>query len=427
MKRELFKYKIPTYPYFYSQNMTAPLYLYKDKPIVGEWFLHFSKREISEATVEADTFLNTGKNYLKYLQNNDKDFVNYLDQLFEKMIKLADKLEKVSYLDHKNNQATDLKDFYKEYCDIFVPAFAIGYCLDFATDLYLKENNTETSNISSMGSSFILKEKLELKDIFKQSEILQDNLLKEHTYKYNWILNNYTGEHLIGLEYFKNRKKELESFVSPKINPVKKPTDLLEWISYLTYIRDERKRLNLITIGLMDRYLKNVCQKNNLVYEYALMLLPDELENFIVKSAEIPKYEDRFMVSSFTGPKDTTKAEFESFSQEDIDFDGTLTGAVASRGKVKGKVKIVLSREDFHKVDQGDIIVASMTRPEFAPILNKCSAIVTNEGGVTCHAAIVSRELGIPCIIGTKVATQVFKDSDIIEVDANRGFIKKLN
>ena len=65
-----------------------------------------------------------------------------------------------------------------------------------------------------------------------------------------------------------------------------------------------------------------------------------------------------------------------------------------------------------------------MTRPEFVPLLKQASAIITDEGGITSHAAIVSRELKIPCIIGTKVATKVLKDGDKVEVNANHGVVR---
>lgn len=68
----------------------------------------------------------------------------------------------------------------------------------------------------------------------------------------------------------------------------------------------------------------------------------------------------------------------------------------------------------------------SMTRPEFVPLMKKAAAIITDEGGITCHAAIVSRELNIPCIIGTRIATKVLKDGDYIEVDADNGIVKIL-
>ncbi|MFA6099944.1 MAG: PEP-utilizing enzyme [Patescibacteria group bacterium] len=73
---------------------------------------------------------------------------------------------------------------------------------------------------------------------------------------------------------------------------------------------------------------------------------------------------------------------------------------------------------------QGDVLVASMTRPEMLPAMKKASAIVTDEGGVTCHAAIVSRELNIPCVIGTKIATTMIKDGDRVEVNATQGIVR---
>jgi pyruvate,water dikinase len=101
-------------------------------------------------------------------------------------------------------------------------------------------------------------------------------------------------------------------------------------------------------------------------------------------------------------------------------------GFIASKGFVKGKAKIVLNREDFNKIKKGDILVASMTTPDMLPLMKKASAFITDEGGITCHAAIVSREMKKPCIIGTKIATSVLKDGNLVEVDANKGIIKIL-
>ncbi len=106
-----------------------------------------------------------------------------------------------------------------------------------------------------------------------------------------------------------------------------------------------------------------------------------------------------------------------------------LKGNIANKGFAKGLV-IVINENDYGKYsdifkDKKDyILVAPMTRPEIVPFLSNAKAIITNEGGITCHAAIVSRELDIPCIIGTKNATKVLKDGDLVEVDANTGIIK---
>lgn len=104
-----------------------------------------------------------------------------------------------------------------------------------------------------------------------------------------------------------------------------------------------------------------------------------------------------------------------------------VKGIVASRGrggKITGRARIVLNpaKTDFKK---GEILVTSMTRVEFVPLMRRAKAIVTNEGGLACHAAIVSRELGIPAVIGTKNATKFLHDGDIIEIDLKSGMVWK--
>ena len=103
-----------------------------------------------------------------------------------------------------------------------------------------------------------------------------------------------------------------------------------------------------------------------------------------------------------------------------------IKGVSANRGFANGKVKVVFIREELNKVDEGDILIAPMTTPWYMPAMKKAAAIVTDEGGITCHAAIISRELGKPCIIGTKIATKVLHDGDLVEVDADNGVVRIL-
>lgn len=108
-----------------------------------------------------------------------------------------------------------------------------------------------------------------------------------------------------------------------------------------------------------------------------------------------------------------------------VEVGSSLKGMVASRGSeklVEGTVKNV-SDPQTDSFNQGDILVTSMTRIEFVPLMRKARAIITNEGGIACHTAIVSRELGIPCIIGTKVATEKLKDGDQVVMDMEKGTI----
>ena len=105
-----------------------------------------------------------------------------------------------------------------------------------------------------------------------------------------------------------------------------------------------------------------------------------------------------------------------------------LRGVVASPGNAKGIVRIYAFgiAHTFENMKKGDVLVASTTGPEFMVAIQKAAAIVTDEGGLMSHAAVVSRELKIPCIVGTKIATKVLKDGDLVEVDANKGIVRKI-
>jgi phosphohistidine swiveling domain-containing protein len=103
-----------------------------------------------------------------------------------------------------------------------------------------------------------------------------------------------------------------------------------------------------------------------------------------------------------------------------------IHGNIAYKGKVIGCAFVIQHEGEFSKFQDGGILVTSMTRPEYIPLIKRAKAIITDEGGITCHAAIISRELKIPCIVGTKNATRILRDGDLVEVDAERGIVKIL-
>jgi pyruvate,water dikinase len=100
-----------------------------------------------------------------------------------------------------------------------------------------------------------------------------------------------------------------------------------------------------------------------------------------------------------------------------------LKGTPASLGLVNGKVKKIVFPYDFTGFEQGSILVTEMTSPLFIPVMKKAGAVVTDIGGLLCHAAIVSREFGIPCIVNTGNGTQILKDGQSITVNATKGEI----
>lgn len=98
-----------------------------------------------------------------------------------------------------------------------------------------------------------------------------------------------------------------------------------------------------------------------------------------------------------------------------------LSGLAAAPGRVSGRVRILASPDDGHLLTKGEILVAVMTSPDWMPTLRRATALVTDGGGMTCHAAIVSRELRIPCVVGTRDATRLLRDGELVTVDGSRG------
>ncbi len=121
-----------------------------------------------------------------------------------------------------------------------------------------------------------------------------------------------------------------------------------------------------------------------------------------------------------TRPVTTLKPKEETKTLPKIEAKAILTGVAASPGIAVGPVKIVEASQ-IDKVKNGDVLVAEMTTPDFVPAMKRATAIVTDRGGRTAHAAIVSRELGIPCVVGTEVATKTLNDGQEITVDGSRG------
>ena len=103
-----------------------------------------------------------------------------------------------------------------------------------------------------------------------------------------------------------------------------------------------------------------------------------------------------------------------------------LRGIAASPGIAEGIVKVVSGVKDAPSFEEGYILITEMTEPSMVIMMNKAAAIVTDKGGLTSHPAIVSRELGIPCVVATKTATQTLKDKMKIKVDGTKGEIYEL-
>ena len=161
-------------------------------------------------------------------------------------------------------------------------------------------------------------------------------------------------------------------------------------------------------------------------------ILLEELRTKMCPSIEKLRERDSYYIYTDKLITNAKLADFISQNKIEIEKDppasdaAGVKGEIAYKGKVRGKVKVILLKEKINTVKEGDILVASMTTPLFIPAIKKAAGFVTDEGGITCHAAIIARELRKPCVIGTKVATQRLKDGDLVEVDADKGIVKIL-
>jgi len=165
-----------------------------------------------------------------------------------------------------------------------------------------------------------------------------------------------------------------------------------------------------------------------------LYLLPWEVDRYILggkPSARKLEERRRFsvLVSNSGGVRILTGKPAKTFYKKlrlerDFSHLTEARGQCAYPGKARGRVRIIHVPADMSKMREGDVIVSQATSPDLIEAMRKASAIVTNTGGLICHAAITARELRIPCIVGTGNATNVFKDGDLVEVDAESGVIR---
>ena len=116
-----------------------------------------------------------------------------------------------------------------------------------------------------------------------------------------------------------------------------------------------------------------------------------------------------------------------SEKEENIQGGNVISGSIANRGKVKGVARVLTTYKDIYKVQKGDIIVTTMTTPDYVSAMEKAAGFITDEGGITCHAAILSIEFNVPCIVRTINTTKEIKDGEMIELEAYNGKIHKLD
>jgi phosphohistidine swiveling domain-containing protein len=280
----------------------------------------------------------------------------------------------------------------------------------------------------------------ELKKLSKKFGWMQfyyDGQAADYYYYYN-LLKNYQGKPIFDLrkkqEEIRYLKKEQQAITENLDRELKKKIFLLREFAFL---KEMRKEIQIYRLNwAMQNWWQEVARRLYTSATLTKYIMPAELETWLKKdkSISISKLNERYSACAVLLDKGKMKVysgkkalDLKSlFIQEKINTKNTkvIKGVSAYPGKVKGRVKIVNSILDIDEFKESDILVSFSTNPSLISAMNKAAAIITNTGGITCHAAIVSRELKTPCIIGTKIATKVLKDGDLVEVDANKGEVR---
>lgn len=252
--------------------------------------------------------------------------------------------------------------------------------------------------------------------------------------KYHYINNDYTGTRPFIEADLKDLvkkngnhdAKEVKAKVSPRVKT------LLQILQLTATIQDVRKAESLMWVSGAEKILHELSFRTGVAFEELLYASWNELMENKIDTLELKKripdvvfhWHSKGETIYVNKEAEAIKEEYKKVIVGTTDNLKELKGVPASSGIAKGKAVVVFNVSQFAKVKEGDILITVMTRPEYLPVMHLAAAFVTDEGGITSHAAIVAREMKKPCVIGTKIGSKVIKDGDLLEVDANTGVVK---
>ncbi|MFH0870559.1 MAG: PEP-utilizing enzyme [archaeon] len=404
----------------------------------------------------------------------------YLARVFEHIYALGEELmqlsERIRKTDYSKTKKEELISLFRQFSEKY-KTYAVslmGFNIEFPVERELRKKVKDRPNPDEdlgillfpskenfapleQANLFLIKELLDKKDITKIDALTKEirQKISDHVYEYGWI--NARG----GQDNPWTEKEIFDRCMEIKGNPLEKLAELQEHKAkirrecekIMSELKADENLFNLVMITKelvyfrtyrtdylnkaffnVKNLLEAVAKSRNLSHRELIHLRIDEILNGV----DVPKDEIARRMRGYTlmtlepaklefssDPEKIRKAEADYCERSSAEAD-EVKGTVAFKGKIQGRAKVVITKNEIPKVERGDILITAMTTPEFVPAMEKAVAFVTDEGGITCHAAIVAREMKKPCVIGTKVATKVFKDGDFVEVDAYNGIVRKI-
>jgi len=406
-------------------------------------FINKPSNNVYEYYVEESSFMLLLQNMLDEMLHDWEEHINSYPQIKKKVINTAQEVAKS--IKTKNNKLIN-SSFLKwvqeghDYSTYIFGAWSVIYLVEPELIKIFPEN---IDLIMSLEKPI---------EFLKMQKSLLEKPIEETILKYGWLNVYSPNDAPYTIEEFQQMKKELNpadikqqiklfkknqkecaTFVrSIKDKEIQTKVKMVHAYAWLKTDRVDTWRIAMNHLRIFYDYLTTLVpgmtlqDACNLSVEETIKLLngikPD-LENIKLRSAhKVIYYYHNNKIEVITDHnliQDTAKV-----LEGKVKSNNELKGITACTGKARGRVKIINNSQDLGKIQEGDIFVARYTFPSFTPYMSKAAAIITDEGGLTSHAAIVSRELKKPCIVGVKLATKVLKDGDVVEVNATKGTVR---
>lgn len=332
-------------------------------------------------------------------------------------------------------------------------------------ELELKKIAIKIKENKKLKKFFLQKDCKEIVAILQQSFPEYDKLVELHRRKYDF-LQGYVDFNRFDKLYYLRRLKEF--LITPKINLQKEIRKyenkaeeieqareiltkkykleknllyLLDLSSYFAYHRMEMRVYFTLGLVSLKEILNEIARRMNISTEDVTWILIQENIKFLKSNKKVSprviEERKKFSIHHIEDMKVKLKTGKKAEQWKKIylppkDFTGveSVKGQIGNPGVRRGYVKLIIDTpniiKEMRSMKPGSILVTHNTRPDMIVVCKKAAAIVTDEGGILSHAALVSREFGIPCVIATWNATKVFKDGDLVEVNANNGTVKIL-
>lgn len=382
----------------------------------------FSKLSDSELITVNNSIYNLFKNKVSMPGFND-GFMFYADEEFVRLV-------------NKFCKKNSISDSIKIYSSLSNNT-SISFIRERELELY-------SIYLKYMPSEFLIKDfKFFLKNNKNFRKEIDDHILK-YSYSYSSyagyvpysldIIQSEISNYILG-KHIPSEEGLSEILILDNISFTKEIIAFKELLNTLTKWQDLRKEYTLMYVTLKSKIVQEMCsRRKNISYDQLIYTFNEELISCFLSDSISNDIKNRKEGVFFFCQNNELVCSLDISSSYDliekildtqkISEQKEIKGVCASKGKVQGRVRIVRSAKNIDSVKDGEILVAPMTRPEFLVGLRRASGIITDDGGLTCHAAIVAREMKKPCVVGTKLATKLLKDGDLVELDADNGIIK---